>query len=385
MSLEKAKKACAAIAKMPKSTNPLLQRRKSASASPLKRQAFSMGDAADVRLDDNGLVPSLAPSNTAQDVISLIRYVQANIWSAIPERASGMGSERISEVLRFRDSLPKIVSLAHLYSLSKNSTNTERELARLVTKGELRRVNIAGRGKGGGRIGEGVVLTSDWIARVTEEQGLEEEVRGKYVKLLHDNPASSTVSTAFFTPEQVRQLVSYGFLTSATGLASSSTLFTPPTLTTSLSQSGFKSATGTLAAVGGRGAIHESGGSGSTLFASGTPVRLSQQTMTFSLPSTGPYLKLLTSARLHLLHLLKTTSPRYKETTISLLKEKWDGNLLNEAKRARGEWAGLREGKTKKWKEFWGLEFEWVLEECVGSGVVEVFETGVGVWGVRAT
>ena len=111
--------------------------------------------------------------------------------------------------------------------------------------------------------------------------------------------------------------------------------------------------------------------------------------MTFSLPSTGVYLKLLTSARLHLLALLKQISPRYKEATMELLKEKWDGNIPNDAasraKRARGEWTGVLPGKTKKWKDFYGLEFEWVLEECVGSGLAEIFDTGsVGI-GVRAS
>ena len=88
------------------------------------------------------------------------------------------------------------------------------------------------------------------------------------------------------------------------------------------------------------------------------------------------------------LSLLKQISPRFKEATHELLKEKWEGNIANDAtaraKRARGEWSGVLPGKTKKWKDFYGLRFEWVLAECVGSGLVELFETGSVGWGVRA-
>jgi len=110
--------------------------------------------------------------------------------------------------------------------------------------------------------------------------------------------------------------------------------------------------------------------------------------MTLSLPSTGAYLKLLTETRAHLLALLKQLSPRYKEAAMNLLKEKWEGNTLNDAasmaKRARGEWSGVLPGKTKRWREFYGLRFEWVLEECVGSGLMELFDTGSVGMGVRA-
>ena len=113
------------------------------------------------------------------------------------------------------------------------------------------------------------------------------------------------------------------------------------------------------------------------------------QTMTFSLPATGAYLKLLTNARQHLLALLRALSPRHKEATYDLLREKWEGNTPTDAaskkKRERGEWTGVLPGKTRKWREFYGLRFEWVLAECVGSGLVEVFETGSVGWAVRGT
>ena len=303
-----------------------------------------------------------------------------------------MGGERISEVLRFRAALPRIVSLAHLLALSGSRTATERELARMVAGGAVRKVVVPGRGKGGGVVGEGVVLAEDWKRSVREEQGLEEGVKEKYVALLDAWPVSATAPVTSFEDDEVRQLVQAGYFTSPSALASgASALFAPAgsSYLSHLSASGSKAATGSLAAVGGLGAVHESGGSGSMLATSATRTKLpsSSQQMTFSLPATGAYLKLLISARNHLTILLKQISPRYKEATRDLLEEKWDGNVPNDAtsraKRARGEWADVLPGKTRKWREFCGLRFEWVLAEAVGSGVVEVFETGSVGLGVR--
>jgi hypothetical protein len=390
---------------MPGTPTPFARRKSSASpfaARPRqnpgvqKAQKAQKGDTAE-RLPDTGLTPSLAPPGEAQDVLSLISYVQNHAWEDIPERAAGMGSERISEVLRFRAALPPVVSLAHLHALSVSITNTERELARLVARAVVRRIKIPGRGKGGAAVGEGVVVVGEWKERVRRGEGLEDRVKEKYVQLMDATPMSSTTSTASLTAEEVRQLVSAGFLTSPTTLTSAKergNLFSAPGTASLLgiSTAGTTASTGTLAAVGGRGAIHDSGGGGSMLATSETRTtpqignKLAQD-MTFSLPSTGAYLKLLTEARRHLVHLLKQLSPRCKEATMETLKERWEGNTLNDerskAKRARGEWTGVLPGRTKKWKEFWGLEFDWVLAECVGSGVVEIFETGVGVWGVR--
>jgi hypothetical protein len=66
---------------------------------------------------------------------------------------------------------------------------------------------------------------------------------------------------------------------------------------------------------------------------------------------------------------------------LDMLRERWDGGIAandeaTKAKRYRGEWTGVLPARTKKWREFSGLRFEWVLEEAVGSGLVEGFETG---------
>lgn len=382
---------------MPKLVNPLARRKTTPSPfsahqrkKPGVRKASAIEkEAATDRLQDNGLVPSLAPSGVAQAVVSLIRHAQEQMWDEIPE-PSGMGSERISEVLRFRASVPRIVSLAHLHALSVSSTDTERELAALVARGVVRKVTIPGRGKGGAAVGDGVVLVEDWKARVSSDGNLEDEVKAKYITLLNSHPTSTTASTFTLQQSEIQALVRAGYLTNPAALTNATSLFASPSASASLlSTAGSSNPTGTLAAIGGYGALHEAGGtikSQSQQHKHPEHNRLSQE-MTLSLPSTGAYLKLLTTTRLHLLSLLKQISPRHKECTIDLLKEKWEGNVLGDAvsraKRARGEWTGVLAGKTRKWREFCGLRFEWVLAECVGSGLVEVFDSGVGVWGVR--
>lgn len=388
---------------MPKSANPLLRRKSSSPfARPQSKQPGSRksslaaaGDAAD-RLDDTGLVPSLAPSGVGQNAVSLVKYIQSHTWEEVPDRSAGMSSERVSEVLRFRKSLPPTVSLAHLHGLSVSSTSTERELAKLIAEGKVRKLTIPGRGKGGAAAGEGVVLAEEWKNSVYEAAGLTDDMRQKYCELMDAHPASGTAPATSFTNDTLRHLVLAGYLTSPAALSTSAgSLFSSPSLSSLLpvSKAGSSAATGTIAAVGGQGAVHESGGGGSTLATKENRTSrqdrlLQQQAMCFALPGTGAYLKLLTEARLHMIHLLRQLSPRHKEATRDLLKEKWEGNVLGDAasrmKRARGEWSGVLPGKTKKWRDFYGLRFEWVLEECVGAGLVELFDTGsVGV-GVRA-
>ena len=388
---------------MPKFENPL--KRSRATPSPLtaskkrssgqKKSNLPSAVEGEERLDDTGVAPSIAPRGVAQDVSNLIRYIHAHMWTEMPDRAAGMGSERISEVLRFRDALPRIVSVAHLHALSTSSTNTERELARLIARGAVRKVVVPGRGKGGAAAGEGVVLTEDWKTSIRESSRLSDQVREKYLSLMDAHPATGVVPTTPLSSEEVRELVQAGYLTSPSALSANlSNLFAQPGASSlsTIGQSGSKAATGTLAAVGGSGAIHDSGGGGSVLATSQTRhnnIRSGpQQSMTLSLPSTGAYLKLLVNSRQQLLNLLKQLSPRYKEATLELLREKWDGNIptdaASRAKRMRGEGSTVLPGKTRKWREFWGLEFDWVLAECVGSGLVELFETGsVGI-GVRA-
>ena len=109
-------------------------------------------------------------------------------------------------------------------------------------------------------------------------------------------------------------------------------------------------------------------------------------TMFLSLPNTGPYLRLLSAGRSHLLALLRKST--YHEMPLDLLRDRWDGAVETDksfslAKRARGEFAGVLPGRTKKWKELYGMNFRWALEEALGAGLIELFDTGSVGPGVR--
>jgi hypothetical protein len=384
---------------MPKTTNPLIRRKSSSPFASLQRSKPTTNTRKtsaldkEQRLDDTGLVASLAAKSARQDVISLMRYIQSRAFDDVPDRGAGMGSERTSEVLRFRKALPPIVTLAHLHAISRSSTETERELARLVAEGKVRKITVPGRGRGGAAVGDGVVLVEDWVKCIREEEALDEEVKEKYIALLSTHRMSPTTPTSSLSDIEERDLVNTGFLTSPNALtAMLGDLFLPPGSSSSLatvSSAGSRAATGTLAAVGGAGAVHESGGSGNSLATTRAkfPLRGKEREMTFALPGTGIYLKLLVAARQHLLHILKAISPRHREATMEILKEKWEGNTpndpLNRLKRERGEWGGVLPGKTKRWREFYGMRFECVLAECVGSGLVELFDTGAVGMAVR--
>lgn len=109
-------------------------------------------------------------------------------------------------------------------------------------------------------------------------------------------------------------------------------------------------------------------------------------TLFLSLPNTGPYLRLLGTGRTHLLTLLKKS--KYHEAPLTLLRDRWDGAVETDrsfslAKRARGETFGVLPGRTKKWKDLYGLNFRWILEEALGAGLVEIFDTGSVGPGIR--
>lgn len=389
------------VDKMPKTTNPLIRRKSSSPFSSLQRSKPTNSRKTSAidkeeRLDDTGLVASIAAKGVRQDVVSLMRYIQSRAFDDVPDRGAGMGSERTSEVLRFRKALPPIVTLAHLHAISRSSTETERELARLIAEGKVRKITVPGRGRGGAAVGDGIVLVEDWMKCIRGEDALDDDLKEKYIALLTTHRTSPTTPTSSLSDIEERNLVNTGFLTSPNALSSMlGDLFMPPGSSNSLasvSSAGSRAATGTLAAIGGAGAVHESGGSGNTLATrdnrASDLIRGKEREMTFALPGTGIYLKLLVAARQHLLQIIKSISPRHKEATMEILKEKWEGNTpndpLNRLKRERGEWGGVLPGKTRRWREFYGMRFDCVLAECVGSGLVELFDTGAVGMAVRA-
>ncbi len=208
---------------------------------------------------------------------------------------------------------------------------------------------------------------------------------GKFIELLRQQPRSSTVSVKSLSAGEITALRNTGFLISS-GISMKSSVATAAgnRLTPAIIS---RQASGSVEAAGGEAALNSLGGIGSVRSDSCDQVTTgSGSELTLSLPNTGVYLRLISDARAHLLHLLGKS--KYSEAPLYLLRERWDGavdsdNRVSNAKRIRGEYAGVLPGRTKKWKQLYGLNFDWVLEECLGAGLVELFNTGSVGHGIR--
>ncbi|KAL5320762.1 hypothetical protein ACEPPN_011572 [Leptodophora sp. 'Broadleaf-Isolate-01'] len=331
------------------------------------------------RLDDVGLVKSLATDLTLRDVAQAIQYVRGRMWNPIPEQRTGMTSTRVAEVLNFRASLPPIVTVSHIQALLNSPTSVEREIAELIRGGAIRKIVVGGRGS----MGEVLIMVRD-LDDMIAKSGLEEDVRKKFLELLHEFPTAMKVSRSQLSEKDAKALMLAGFLTTATPGWTSSDVYSRPgdgmrgTMTSLNSIS--KAASGSLAAVGGEGAVHAAGGSGGGVKGPGFGE------YSLALPTTGTFLKLLANARAHLLSLLSKS--KFREVPESLLRQRWDGGIAADdpasaARHSRGEF-GVLPGRTRKWKQFHGMSFEWILGECVGAGMLEVFDTRSIGRGVRA-
>lgn len=332
------------------------------------------------KLDDVGLVKALTTDLTLRDVPQAMQYIHNKMFSPVLLQGGGMNSTRIAEVLNFRKNLPPVVTVSHVQALLNSPTAVEREIAELIKGGAIRKVVIPGRGG----IGEALILVKDLERMIHEDGSLEQNVKERFIKLLQDNRAALGISRDCVSPSDAKSLMQAGFLTSATPSWTSTDVFSRPgngskgTLTSLHSIS--RAASGSLAAVGGEGAVHAAGGTGGGI---------RPQTGTFSLavPSIGPFLRLLMSARSHLVSLLSRS--KFREAPQDALRERWDGGIAgddaaSEARKTRGQPKSVLPGRTRKFKQFYGLSFEFILEECVGAGLMEVFETRSVGRGVRA-
>ncbi|KAJ5825902.1 hypothetical protein N7474_003040 [Penicillium riverlandense] len=324
----------------------------------------------DEPLPDQGSSQFISKTAPVQNVVQAIQYIRTGMFDELPTRA-GMNSTRIAEVLNLRRSLPPLASVAHVHTLLDAPTQVEREIVELVQSGRVRRLIVPGRGGDAAGLGDCLVLAEDWEELVQGNSALGASVKEKFVDILNRIGTSSAISQSVFTPDEYRALIRAGFLVSSSsftqGSLSIASLPNLPKTTSSPSPSRSES-----------------------IPVTGKPVQSDAQaraaTLFLSLPNTGTYLRLLGAGRAHLLTLLQRSSSA--EAPLSLLKDRWDGAVETEksfhmAKRARGEFAGVLPGKTKKWKELYGMQFRWVLEEALGAGLVEIFETGSVGPGVR--
>ena len=174
------------------SKRPQQQSRRSASSTyddfsqrkSIKR-CKSKGDVADKddddffgdRLEDLGIVKSLASDLSLRDVAQTIQYVHSHMFDAMPENA-GFNSTRIAEILNLRKSLPPTVTVPHIHALAQSPTRTEREIAELTKAGNIRRLAIPGRGTGGSSIGESLILSKDVESLLRQAKELGQELAG---------------------------------------------------------------------------------------------------------------------------------------------------------------------------------------------------------------
>ncbi|KAL4919531.1 serine-threonine protein kinase 19-domain-containing protein [Aspergillus aurantiobrunneus] len=331
----------------------------------------------DRELDPSGPLPDLGPSRyipeTApieNNVIAALQHIRDNMFEELPARA-GMNSTRIAQVLNFRRSLPPLVSVAHVHTILDAPTQVEREIMELATAGRIRRLIVPGRGNDAAGLGDCLVLAEDW-EKLVRGSVLNAALKEKFLAVLGSIGNTCAVPGTAFSGAEYTALVRAGFIVSSSSLAKgTSSVPSLPNLPI---------ATPTVAA---------SRGGSATPTTDAEPAsrpHFHTATLFLSLPNTGPYLKLLGTGRDHLIALLKKS--KSGEAPLYLLRDRWDGAVESDrsfsvAKRARGEFAGILPGKTKKWKDLYGMSFRWVLEEAIGAGLVEIFDTGSVGPGVR--
>lgn len=179
------------ITKRQTAKNPLLRRSSSSpllnfnQRKPIQHSLSKIGNADEDededffedRLDDVGLVTSLATNLSLRDVAQIVRHVHTHMFDTMPERG-GFTSTRIAEILSFRKSLPPTVTVTHIHAMMKSPTVTEREIAELAKAGIIRKIVVPGRGTGGSSMSEGLVLFDDMEHMIKGVENLDEALIG---------------------------------------------------------------------------------------------------------------------------------------------------------------------------------------------------------------
>ncbi|OKL61556.1 hypothetical protein UA08_03907 [Talaromyces atroroseus] len=309
-------------------------------------------------LPDRGGSQYLTESMKLDGVLQAMHHAKESMFEELPARA-GMNSTRIAEVLNLRRSLPPLVSVAHVHTVLQAPTQVEREIVSLVQTGQLRRLIVPGRGNDAAGLGDCLVLASDLQNLVQTSNELEQSLKDRFLHILDSMANTSAIPSLVFSREESVALVRAGFLVTASSLSQDAVNLTSLRAYLPANANDYDRY--------------------------GSP-QSRAPAFFLSLPNTGPYLRLLSAARSHLLTLLKQS--KYHEAPLYLLRDRWDGAVetnrsFSVAKRARGEFSGVLPGRTKKWKGFNGMSFRWILEEALGAGLVELFDTGSVGPGVR--
>jgi len=210
-----------------------------------------------------------------------------------------------------------------------------------------------------------------------------------FIRYIKTNPTASSVPFGALNADARKQLVSSGFLTSA-----SSPSIGPASYSTSTSISGTgslisletisRAASGTLGAVGGFGATYGVGGGGTRVLQSDSSDSAISMQYAITVPGVGAFLKILLAVRAYLISLLSKF--KHEVAPLYLLKERWETSAAVAGKSMSGSdvlRAGVLMARTKKWGQHLGIRFEWVVAEAFGGGLIELFNTQAVGYGVR--
>ena len=340
--------------------------------------------AADRRqLDATGSVLSVIEVASVRDVLSAVKHCRSSMFSSIPERA-GMNSTMIAEVLNYQKNMPPVATLAHVHAFLSASSKTERQISDLLERGELRKIRITGRGNDISGTGDVLVATAD-ILDLMHRRGVAQEAAAEFIVLLGQHPRVTSIPAKSLPRSHITALARAGFLvTSSLGgqrkpsLAESSAM-SMPSLT--------RAHSGPTTVADGEVQANLAGLGSARRRSNDITTHLAGEVV-LSLPGIGSFVRNLSAGREYLLDLLGKA--KYREAPLYLLRERWDGAVDNDgsvstAKRIRGEFSEILPARTKKWKKLHGLRFDWALEECLGAGLIELFETKSVGLGVRAT
>ncbi|KAG6160179.1 hypothetical protein E4U11_004061 [Claviceps purpurea] len=337
------------------------------------------------KFPDLGDLPILTPHEalSLHDVVQTMRYIRTRMFTAVPSR--GFTSTRTAELLNYRAGMPRLVTMGHIHAVlgGTSPSRVEREVAELVGKGLLRRVRVERRGP----LGEALMEMEDLrvlLGRVEGEGGLGGRTREAFWRFLRRRPTVLVVGAGDIRQEaqkeddesQVDELVRAGFLTScATAAPANGTLHLRPEDRTTLTSIAHVSrfASGSVSAVGGRNALHLAGGGGATA-RKHRAANNAVSSFRIAVPGHGRYLKLADAA-------VRWVQDALSATTWGQGPEAWLRERFEASQTSHG--ADNKNLYGPRWKDFWGVEWEWVLGEAVGLGIVDLFDTGSVGRGVR--